>query len=91
MSMKAALKEIEAKMANLQAKVDAGRAAMRPHRAELDKLLEEQVALQAKIDAKVADTQAARGVSGEDWVALKRELGILAATRMQMRQALKSL
>lgn len=77
-------------MAELQARVDDGNAKRAPHRAALDLLIAEEQALQARVQAKVAELNAAAGDPAE-WIETKRTLGVLASTRMQMRAALKAL
>lgn len=90
MSLAAGIEQIERKMAELQAQIEAVNAAVAPHRAELDVLLAEEQALKARIAAKVAELNAARG-DGQAFLAMKKQLGMLASTRMQMREALKAL
>lgn len=90
MSLQAGIEQIERKMAEVKAAIDAGNAAVAPHRAELDALLAEEQALRQRIAAKAAEINAARG-DGQAWIDLKKKYGVLAATRMQMRAALKAL
>lgn len=90
MTMQDAIAEIEVKMAGLKAEIDAKNASLAPLRAELDALNAEEQALRARVAAKVAEINAARGDAAA-WVELKRKLGVLASTRMQMRAALKAL
>lgn len=90
MTMKTAIEEIEAKMAEMKATIDAMNVKVDPLREELNALHAEAAEVQVRIDAKAAQLQAARG-DGAAWLKLKRDYGMLAATRMQMREAQKAL
>lgn len=88
--LSAIVEQIEGSMKVLKEKIDAGNRAAAPFQAKIDALLEKQKELQVEIDAAVAEKQAAKGDPAE-WVALKKEYGTFAATRMQLREALKAL
>jgi hypothetical protein len=89
--MQKAIKELELKMAELKAQIDAIDARIVPVDAEIDALLAEQQVLQQRIDAAAAKLTAARGMPAKEYLALKKRYGELASTRMQMRRAAKAL
>lgn len=90
MTMQAALAEIEAKMAVLQARKDVAEAARVPHRAKLDELIAQQQAIEVEVQKEVLLMNAAMG-DAQEYLDTCRTLGMLASTRMQMRAALKAL
>lgn len=88
MNIKGTLEQIEARMATNQATIDATNAKIAPIQAELDAINAEIQVLQAKAFEKAAQIEA---IWGPNWVTFKRNHGILASTRMQLRQALQTL
>jgi len=86
MSIKDTLTEIEGKMAEKLAQIDEIRARTAPIDAEIGALVEQEQALQVQIREATVRRNAARG-DPEAFISLKREYGVLASTRMQLRQA----
>lgn len=85
MSIAATLEQIERKMAVHKATIDAINERIAPVDAEIDALLEQQQAIGRQIDALVPKLAEARGMPADQYLALKREYGQLASTRMQLR------
>jgi capsule polysaccharide export protein KpsE/RkpR len=89
MSIQNTITEIETQVAGLQALIEETRAKVAPLQAELDVLVAQEQELRQRMALKVTEISAARG--GQSWVDLKRKLGILASTRMQLRAALAAM
>jgi len=85
MSMKAALVELEAKIATLGEQIAEHDENIASGDAAIDALLEEENALKARINAAVTARDELRGMPIEDYLALKERYGRLCATRMQLR------
>lgn len=85
MSMKAALVELEAKIAEAGAAIAAHDERIKPGDAAIDALLDEENALKARIVEAVKARDAMRGMPVEDYLALKQRYGRLCATRMQLK------
>lgn len=88
MSARDTIDDIERKMAECKAQIDAVNEALAPHRAELEELHKQQDGLQKRIDEKVAEIHTARG-DPKAWIDLKHRYAVLASTRMQLLDALK--
>jgi septal ring factor EnvC (AmiA/AmiB activator) len=88
--MQDAIREVENKMAELKAQIDAVDARLAPLKSQREALAQEQILLAEQIDAVNRAIESARG-DAQAWIDLKKEYGMLAATRMQMRSAAKSI
>ena len=76
----AAIKDIEAKMAEKKAAIDAIDARIVPVDAEIDALLAQQQEIQARIDALVPKLEEARGMPALEYLELKRSYGVSDVT-----------
>lgn len=92
------MKEMQHAIEALEVKIAAKRAQfavidknIEPVDAKIDRLLVKQQAIQKEIDDAVGELESARGMPAQEYLDLKREYGMLCATRMQMKAALKSL
>lgn len=90
MSIKDTLTQIESRMAGMKAEIDVINARMEPIDAEIDALIEQEQAIRARMAEATERLNQARG-EPQAYLKLKREYGVLAATRMQLRSALPAL
>lgn len=90
-STQAAIREIEAKMAELKVIIDGVNERIAPVDTAIDAIIAQQQELEARAQALLPKLVEARGMPAEEYLELKRKYGRLAATRMQLRETLKDL
>lgn len=90
-STQAAIREIEAKMAELKLVINGVDERVAPVDAAIDTIIAQQQELEARAQALVPKLAEARGMPADEYLELKRKYGRLAATRMQLRQTLQDL
>lgn len=90
MSIQNTLAQIEQRMAEKKAEIEAIDARMAPVDAEIDRLIDQQQALESQVQEATGRLNAARG-DAEAYLKLKKDYGVLAATRMQLRKTAPTL